>query len=307
MTEAELFLRTGTLEPDRARCLRPVTLPPFKIDVGPYHKVQYVIELVGKQLIPSASAMQLISPRAKASMGEPEVYVMIPGQQRWRALWQGEDALTFDSLAFAWDLVSTRGHITRESAGELLRRAEEIAMPLNRRAIPLRTPEETEAAAKNLVEVKNNLDIGMDAALEPSVDIFQTENVLKTAYALGYRIRDNGLLEWRQQGWEEALLTLYPLGSANDFDMNRTPAVSGIGIGFSVPCSPSPAEVLERLFESLSNLQSALGGTAHDDEGDSLDEKRRAELRQVMQHALDAFSRIGLAPGSPEALRLFEP
>lgn len=305
MTEAELFATLGTLEATWP--LAPVKLPPYKPDIGPYHKVQFVIELVGRQLIPSQAAIQLLSAAARASLGEPEIYVMVPGQPRWRTLWTGDDSIAFDSLAFAWDLVSSRGHLTAQSAHQLLRRAEEIGKPFARRAIPLKSPEEAEAAAKNLVEVKNSLDIGMDAALEPSVDVFQTADLLKAAYGLGFRLRDSGLLEWRQQGWEEALLAIYPLGAAVAFDLKRWPTVGGVGIGFSVPCSPSPFEVLERLFQTLDGLQARVGGVVSDDEGHPLDAKRRGELTQVLESALEAYRQIGLTPGSSEALRLFEP
>lgn len=308
MREAELFKFAGErFDVVPAAALKPISLPPFSPDVGPYHKVQYVIEIVGPSLIPAATAHHFLERRARASLGTPEIYVMTPGQKRWAALWSGDQSPAYDSLAFAWDLVSSRGPLRAEAASELMRRVEEVARAIQRRAIPLRTPEECAAAAENLLNVKESLDIGMDASIEPAVDTYHALDVIRAAYVLGFTLKDSGLLEWRQQGWPEALLTMYPLGAAEEFDPKKHPEISGIGIGFSVPCNPSPQEALERLFEAASKMQNAIGGRLRDEDGIEIDDPRKRAIFDALEGSLNAFQGIGLTPGSAEALRLFEP
>jgi hypothetical protein len=308
VTEAQLFAWLGEeLAADSESALTPIPLSHQGPDTGPYLKVQFVIELVGKEFIPGAAAKELIQPGTRAAFGDPEVYVMVPGQERWRALWTGDDALAYDSLAFAWDLVSLRGELSSGSARELYARAEKLALSMNRRAVPLRPLDDVDSAAANLRAVQESLDIGFDASVLPAIGAFETIAVIRAAYSLGYRLSASGLLEWRRQGWGEALLTLYPLGSPESFDPKRWPTVSGVGIGFSVACSPAPRETLERLFSTLDGMVARLGGVAADDEGAPLGDAERATLRGAMAAALRAFEQVGLEPGSPEALRLFEP
>lgn len=308
MTETQFFaLNGGPILPDPALALKPISLPPFKPDAGPYLKVQFVVELVGRDLIPASAAQEILSASAKAALGEPDVFVMSPGQNRWRLLWSGDTALGYDSIAFAWDMVTPRGKLSQNSAAELVRRLEVIAKGLGRRAVPLRPLDETAGAVANLEEIKKSLDIGMDAALEPAVDVFSTSAVLSAAYKLGYALKDSGLLEWRQQGWPEPLLTLFPLGSVPDFDSAKYPTLSGVGIGFSVAACPAPKEVLSRFFDTLDGLHNQLGGVARDEEGNELTPEFRAVLEKAMDAALAAFAQVGLEPGSAECLRLFEP
>lgn len=306
MSEAELESAVGEpLIPGGTAALKPVDLPPFKPDEGPYHKIQYIIELVGRQLVPADSARAFLEPKNRKALGEPDIYVMAPGQKRWRRLWSGDDAITYDSLAFAWDLVTGRGLLNKKAAKELWKRTEDIGKSLSRRAVPLPPPEEAAQAAENLKEIIESLDIGVDASVRSNAAL-DTKRVVKAAYALGFRLGKSGLLEWRLSGWPEALLALYPLGSATEFNPNKQPSLEGVGIGYSVPCSPAPQQVLERFFSSIDYLCETLGAEAFDDEERNLTAERREELRSNLRVALDTYKRIGLEPGSPEALILFE-
>ncbi|MCH8273795.1 MAG: hypothetical protein IH851_03310 [Armatimonadetes bacterium] len=308
MTEERLFALLGKrLEADPKRSLKPVRLPPYDPEGGPYHKVQYVIELVGTQLIPGDAARRLLKSRHKSSLGDPEIYVMVPGQRRWKALWTGEDAITYDSLALAWDLVSSRGALSEGPAKELWKRAERVAKSWKRRAMPLPPPEDAAKAAQNLKAVQESLDVGVHVLLRTRSGAIPTQAAIEAAYSLGFRMRANDLLEWWQSGWSEPILWIHSMDEDGTFRPSQRSSIPGLAVGYSVPCSPSPEEVMERTFLAADGLAGQLGASVFDDEALPLSPKRRTEMRSNLQGALDTFDRIGLTPGSPEALRLFEP
>lgn len=305
MTESELFAAIGReLTLDSAIALKPVSLPPFKPDVGPYHKVQYVIELVGKQFIQSSHAKALLEAKAKSGLGDPEIYVTVPGQSRWMALWTGDDALAYDSLAFAWDLISEKGCLSSATASELWKRAEEVAKPLSRRAIPLPPPDQVDSAAANLQQIKAAFDIGIDLMIDaPYNTPLDTAAAVEAAYAVGFRLGASGLLEWKQQGWQEPLLTILPT------DGDEIPiggGLSGLTIGFSFATSPAPDGVLERLFSAAKEIASASGARVTDSDGRLLSPELETELRSNLNAALDSFEAAGFQSGTSEAMRLFE-
>ncbi|MER3413649.1 MAG: hypothetical protein C4341_05320 [Armatimonadota bacterium] len=307
MTEKQLFAALGEeLQADAERSLSPLRLPPFEPSVGPYLTVQYVIELVGRDPIPSAAAKELLSPPAQRSLGQPEVFVMSPLDRRWKVLWQGEEAAAFDSLALAWDLVTPGGKISEASAKTLWERSEQVAFRLNRKAVPMPAPEDAARRAAALEEFRDAMDVGVDLAIIKAGGL-STDVVVKTAYALGYRLGASQLLEYRQSGWPEALLAVFPLGNATAFDPSCHEKLEGVGVGYQVAASPDPEGALRAALHTAKELARACSATVFLEEGEPLTPAGEQMLFQNLSAALDTFEQAGIEPGSPEALRLFTP
>jgi len=305
--ESELFEILGELAPDPAVALAPLTLPPYSPDPGPLHKVQFVIELVGKALIHQSDAQKLLDKRSKAAMGEPLIFAMAPGWKRWQLLTPTTNEKGFDSLCFAWDFVARSGNtLSRKSATELLRRASEIAFSFGRKAVPLRPEEDVDTLAKFWKEFKDGFDAGVSCYLDPVVDGIDTACVMREAYRLGFRLNDKGQLEWRTSAWPTPLLSLDPAGSDTVFNPSKRPSVPGISIGYSLPRSPNPLAALEAMFTAIDHLAQTVGGTPRDEDGELLDEPRKAIMRELVQGATQAMKASGAGPGSQEAMRLFQ-
>lgn len=302
MTERELFAFLGhSLELDSSVALKPPRLPAFRWEIGPLYKVQYVIEFVGGQMIPSAHAKALLDVRQQAAYGYPETFVTVPGQKRWRKLWAGDDAVVYDSLAFAWDFIKKGRFLTLQSASELLQRCERLAQSWNRRAIPLPHPKDVDAVVKNLLDIQNSLDIGVELFLP----FQETLQVLLTGYRLGFRLYESGVLEWRVMGWEGALLEVRSYDEHESFDLISHPNIEGISIGYSLPRSPSPSEVLERLFDAAEVFAEVGNVSIEDADGRLFTEKVKSDYRENLRKALEQYKIIDLEPGSPEALKIF--
>jgi hypothetical protein len=287
--------------------LAPVSLPPYHPHDGPLRKVHYVIELVGPHLIPSAEVKTLLESAAKSSLGDPEIFVKTPGHSQWRTLWVGDDSLAYDSVALVWDIVGSRGALSRLSAEELLRRCEHVGSGMQRKALATPLPEDIERLGSFLEGVRENLDIGVDLYIRSDTADLPLKDVLLLGYDLGLRLRDSGLLEWRQSGWDLPLFAMYPLGEAIDFDPISIPLIPGLGLGFSVPCSPNPMEVMERLIEAGEALAQRLGGSVYDDSGDLLTNSNKRLLFENLKMGIEALRNAGIEAGSREAMSLFEP
>lgn len=306
MNEQQFFKLIGReLSPDPSRALRPISMPTWEPESGPYHKVQYVIELVGPNLIPAIQAKSLLEQRTRGSLGHPEIYVMVPGEKHWKTLWTGDDAMTYDSIAFAWDLVAKRGTLSSANAKELWSRCDKLGAQWTRRAIPMPPPDEVDAAAQRLKSIRDSLDVGVDVSVQKEYGPMETMRAVEEAYALGFRFGASGLLEWKSQGWPEPLLWVYPIADDSALSVDGG-GIEGLAIGYSLPCSPSPLDVLERLFESADAIARATGSSAFDPDGYPLTESARAAMRKSVQLGAKTLTDLGLRPGSAEALRLFE-
>ncbi|MCW5945566.1 MAG: hypothetical protein KIT74_00875 [Fimbriimonadales bacterium] len=306
MNEQQFFKLIGReLFPDPAKALRPVSMPAWEPEVGPYHKVQYVVELVGPSLIPAVQAKALLEPKTRAGLGDPEIYVMAPGAKRWKSLWTGDDSMNYDSIAFAWDLVGKRGTLSNANAKELWTRCDKLGAPWTRRAIAMPPPDEVDQAASRLRAIQESFDVGVDVTVQKEFGSLPTMTAVEEAYAIGFRFGDSGLLEWKSQGWPAPLLWVYPISDDSALSLEDQ-RIEGIAIGYSLPCSPSPVDVLERLFESSDAIGKATHSSVYDTDGNPLTETARNAMRDSVRLGAKTLTDLGLRPGSAEALRLFE-
>jgi hypothetical protein len=304
MTEEQLFALAGKkLEPLPSKSLKPVSLPPLLVSPMPLYKVQFVIELVGASLLPGEGVRQLLERQTYRALGAPEIFVKIPGRVPWVLLHPLEDSLAYDSLAFAWDMVSPNGALSVSSAMELYRRTEAWAKIWERRAIPLPHPQEVGEVVQNLLNIRENLDFGLCffASYPQGQDCL---TLIERAYQLGFRMQAGGWLEWRLPGWEDALLEIKTIEGDGSFDLKARSHTQGLSIGFRVPCSPAPLEVFDRALETTLVL-SKHGGEALTEDSEPLREENAWQYREWLKEAVQMLTHVGAEPGSREARRLF--
>jgi hypothetical protein len=295
----------GPLQPDPAVALRPpANLPRPKS--GPLHKVQYVIELVGPHSVLASSAAALLSPQWVAALGEPQMYAMAPSDTEWRPLTTNATG-SYDSIALTWDIVSPRGELTSAAAEHLQRAVEQFAPSIQRRVMPLPIPADIDKTKRQLVQLRDNLDVGFGMAVLPPAGIPERA-VWTTCARLGMDIGPTGEFEWRVPGWNLPLLSVSPLGPADQFSLRAVQASAvhpALSLGFNVPTNPGPAETLEACFQVADALAASCAGTVIDENDRPLTEKSKNTYRENLKEAIHALTSVGFAPGSPEALRLF--
>lgn len=304
MTEEQLFSFIGRrLEPDAQKKLPTISLPVLSEPQRHIYKIQYVIELVGPSLLPGDGVRKLVEKQTHKALGCPEIFVKIPGKRYWILLHPLEDSLTYDSLAFAWDMVTPKSALSKGSAHELFRRVEVWGKTWERRAISIPHPRDIDEVVHNLQDIRDNLDFGFCVFVSystPQSSLF----VIERAYQLGFRMQPNGVLEWRVPGWDYSLLEMRTLEGEGDFNPRAAPFLQGISVGFRVPCSPSPLEVFDRALETAHACAQDVGEVITED-SERVSKENTHQYREWLREAVDILTRVGAPPGSAEALRLF--
>lgn len=294
------------LQPDPTVALKPFSPPVTK--PGPVHKVQFVVELVGPRTMPADTVRACLTPQWKGALGDPEIYVMAAADDRWRTLQVGDQAVAYDSLAFAWDFVSPRGSLSIASAQSLLGVSEQFAKAISRRAMPLPPPADVEAAVKAVEDAAQDLDIGVGLSIFPRGDAIPEKSVWLACTALGLQVGGSGLFEWTVPGWEDPILTMSSLGPKETFSLAAVVAGDahpGLSVGYRVARCPNPVAALEACLRIAAYFEQRLGTFTLDDSDEPLDERGRQRLIGYHGQAVAALRAVGLEPGSPSALKVF--
>lgn len=303
---ATLFGTDSLLDPAVALDLNSIRLPSDK--PGPLTKVQFMIEIVGPRSVPSAAALSILDSPWREGLGEPEVYVMGAMDSAWRAPMRPDPAGSLDSIVLVWDYLSRRGSLCRAAAERLLQTAERFANGLQRRAMPLPTPDMVDRIVATLQDLREGLDIGFEVGVAPVTgDLIETE-IWRSCLRLGLQLAPDGTFGWRSPKHPLPLLTVASWDEGAHFSLSGARAGSphsAIGVGFNVPTCPDPEAVLKACFHVAQTLANAQSAVAIDDEGRPYDAGMRASAQSALQQAIEALRRSALTPGSRECLKLF--
>jgi len=295
------------LQPDPAVALRPVQIP-IRKRPGPSPRLQFVIEFVGPRSVSASAAAALLSPDWKSALGEPEIYAMSQADVEWRPLTQ-TGAGSYDSLAIAWDLLTLRGQLSKQSAQHLLQTAERFAEQIRRRAMAMPVPDDVPKAISQIKQVEEHFDAGASVlVLANSREVNEYELWVWCA-KLGLTSNlTEGTFDWLVPASPLPLFSVSPVGDTESFSLEgaqRGDRHEGVLLGFSVPRSPEPMAGLEAMFAAASFLGGKMPGKVYDENNRELTDRSRQTMRQELAEAVEAMTKLGFAPGSPECLKTF--
>lgn len=274
---------------------------------GPLHRVQFVIEFVGPRSVAAGGAAHLMEPNWNGALGNPEIFSMRASDLSWQRLVPSADG-SYDSIALAWDLITTKGNLTSASAKNLLRMAEEFGPYISRRAMPMPPPADIDAQVKSLLRTRESLDIGVTLTVA-AASSFRERDLWVECSRLGLEFVHGGF-DYRCPSSDEPLVTVTPYGNVETFSLaavQRGDVHAGLTIGFHVPLSVAPTQGLEATFRTADHLAQNLGGEVLDDSDQRLTESSRQSLRSELRKALTMFAQAGMTSGSPEVIRLYRP
>lgn len=282
--------------------------PPFKAEaIGPEHKVQFVVELVGPRSLASANASTLLDAQWSSALGNPEIFGMAPADRDWQPL-RRSDQGSLDSLALCWDLISEQGELTSQAAAHLFHVAESFGAQVQRRAMPLPPPADVNRAVSVLREIRDGLDIGVEILMVPKGPDFCERDVWIALSSLGFDLAPSGFFEMSAPGANGPLVTITPSGGQDAFKMSSVETgVShpGLIIGFSVPLSADPVYSLEGSLKTADYLCKTLDAMAFNDADQALGPTVKNELSANLLAAVRALMGAGIEPGSRAAQKLF--
>jgi len=288
-----------------------VALPPISLSdlpkIGPLYTVEYVIELVGPKSIPAAAVTGLLQADWQSALGNPGIWVMAAMDQSWKAASSSAQG-SFDSLALTWEYLSGRGNLSSASAAHLLSVAEKFGQAVERRAMPIPPPQDVDRQVRALAEARDALDIGFSLAVANAQGWMLEKDIWVQCARLGLTLGGDGVFGWQVQGWPEPLVSVTPLGRALGFSLGavqRGDAHAGIGIGFSVPLSPSPSASLDACFHIARVFAQVFTALILDEEGHPLTIQSESMYRRNIGEAERSLEQAGLKAGSAEAAKLF--
>jgi hypothetical protein len=226
--------------------------------------------------------------------------------------WQPLTATTagsYDSLAIAWDLLSDKGQLSVQSAQHLVATAEKFAEALQRRAMPMPVPEDIPKAISQIKQVSDNFDAGISILVLPNSQRVSEFELWVWCAKLGLTPNlVEGTFDWIVPGSPLPLFSVSPVGETESFTLDgaqRGDQHDGILLGFSVPRSPEPLAGLEGMFKAADFLAEKMWGKVYDENSSPLTDRTKQTMRSQLADAAAALQKLGFAPGSPEALRLF--
>lgn len=293
------------LRPDPSVALVSPVVDP--IIPGPAHRAQFVVELVGPRSVPAAQIAPLIQPQWYEALGRPELYCMSPADARWQPLTPRIDG-SYDSVSAAWDVLSPRGVLSSGAASRLLQSCEQFAHAVNRRALGLPEPGEIDQVARALLQVRDQLDIGVSIAVFPRTARILERDLWIACAALGLEFSSEGAFVWRSPLHPSPLFSVTPIGDTEAFSLRAVQSGTdheGVTVGFSLPLCPSPMTAFDGAVTAADTIARQIGGAAFDDSARPLSAKVRDELRRDLGQGVSMMERANLKPGSASALKIF--
>lgn len=291
------------LRPDPA-----IALPRFRSGVshapGPIHRLQYVIELVGPRTVPAFAASMLRDKSWFAALGEPQLYCMAAKDVAWQSLTDSRDG-AYDSLALCWDLVGPRGALGSRAAQHLLDTAAKFGEQIQRRALPMPTPSDVDAAVQWVRRAKVELDSGFALLLHPRSGSFDEKSVWIACANLGLEFANGGFV-WRDQDSGEVGFNVTP-DTEDSFSLGNVQTGRTHGalmLGFHLPVTPNPPAALEGMIEAARTLADRLHGLVLTEDGGPFGPQEEASSRRAVGEAAQAMEQAGVPPGSLAALML---
>lgn len=293
------------LGPDpRYQLKLPAVQPPVP---GPKHRTQFVVELVGPRTVPASMAAGLLHPQWFGALGQPDIYALRPADTDWEPLIPNPNG-SYDSIALAWDILSDRGVLSSQAAAHLFAVATQFATEIQRRAMPMPTPEQIDAVARGLREAQDILDIGISLMVAPPTGSVAERDIWIWCSKLGLEFSGEGSFDWRSPSHPMPLFSITPIGFTDSFSLGQVQANTrheGVTLGFSVPLCPEPMAALEGAFAAADILGKQLGGIVANEDGDALHPRMRDTIRRDLQRAVTLMGQQRLHPGSSAALSLF--
>jgi hypothetical protein len=295
----------GPLQVDPAIAIRTddIEIPSF---TGPSPKTQLVIEWVGPKSITAQSFQAILDPRWHEALGRPELWVMASADVVWRMPIPSD--ASYDSVACAWNFEGHGGELSPTSATHLLNALTQFVEPLGRRAMPMPVPQDVPEAIREMKQIQENLDVGIELGIVPNRGEISEADVWKAAVALGFDLGPDQVFDLRTSTYPLPLLTIASWDEPFRFSLDavqRGKSHSAIGIGFSIPRSPDPQRVFPKMMHAAQQLALKLDAVLLDDQERPMTATAEGRMRKDVLLAAQTLAKFGVKPGSAAALRLF--
>lgn len=311
---AERVVGTQASE-DVSHLLPPLTVAPEPAarDYGPRPWLEYVVDLAGAAPCSRAHLLSVLTDQALEDLGGPELYGRAVGEDAWTFARAAGVPDELADLAVGWNLAPRAGD--PPGAWELRRQKEQLSRllrPLDRRPRARETTERAAERGAELVRLREDWDVGVALVLRaPWLRRYDTRELWDAAYALGMKWGHLELFHWQNRPGlpgDAHLFSLWSVEAPGTFTPEWVAAgmsVPEIALGFSVPRSPDPLGVFDRMVAAGRYFQSRLGGKLLVGQVAIASERTLQLWRGRVHTAATELTAAGFPPGSAKALQLF--
>ena len=294
------------------------TQSPQPILIGPQPTLEMCVEIRGEEgkenesIRRDALLIALEQGAWRERMGAFSLWgAMRPGWPYFRILPGARVPAEFRILTISLPLAELPGDNLTEMVhrvDQLLYSTEEWASLLHRRALMTEPPRETALKAARLIGLKERFARSMEMRLVATSRPYDLRSVWRGVYSLGFLWGNLDLFYWHDPIKQTPLFTLSALGDEGYFLPERVAeggSVPGISLSFDLPTCSVPLAVYDRMAIALVYLRDQWGGRPQTASGGVLDGEGLEESRGALEFLVREMEAAGIAPGSPEAARLF--
>jgi hypothetical protein len=300
---------------DATHLLPPLTVPstPAARDYAPRPWLEHVIDLLGPEPCSRSRLLSLLEPRTMETLGHPELYGRPVGEETWTFVRAEGVPEAFADLAMGWNMAPRSGEAP--TVHDLRRFREHLAFrlrPLARKPRPRELPEQAVERGAELARLREHWDVGVALVLRaPWLRHYDSRDLWDAAYALGMRWGHLEIFHWHNRRGlpgDEHLFSLWSLEAPGTFAPELVAAgmtVPEVALGFSVPRSPDPLGIFDRMVAAGRYMRSRLGGKLLVGPVAIASASTLRLWRGRVQTAAAELTAAGFTPGDPRTMQLF--
>ena len=226
----------------------------------------------------------------------------------WVDLEEASSADRFSDLVVSVQMVDRRGPVTESELTRTNSLVYELAEELNRKFQFDMTVEEAIDQALRLDHFCQRHDVLVIvniAAQEGSE--FAGNDIQRIAERSRMQIGDMGMFHFLDPRTGHSRFTMANRFEPGNFDLTalKTFSTRGLTLFMSMPRVPDPLAVFDEMIAVAQYAASELSGELRDPDGGKIGESGVEKIRQQVTDIGELFHRVGIVPGSEEALRLF--
>ena len=285
----------------------PVTAE-FDDDLGWPLKIDYWARVPGSEPITCHDVLSVYR-RHELDLEHPH---LIHGRSYpsnvWVDLEEASSADRFSDLVVSVQMVDRRGPVTESELTRTNSLVYELAEELNRKFQFDMTVEEAIDQALRLDHFCQRHDVLVIvniAAQEGSE--FAGNDIQRIAERSRMQIGDMGMFHFLDPRTGHSRFTMANRFEPGNFDLTalKTFSTRGLTLFMSMPRVPDPLAVFDEMIAVAQYAASELSGELRDPDGGKIGESGVEKIRQQVTDIGELFHRVGIVPGSEEALRLF--
>ena len=226
----------------------------------------------------------------------------------WVDLEEASSVDRFSDLVVSVQMVDRHGPVTESELTRTNSLVYELAEELNRKFQFDMTVEEAIEQALRLDYFCQRYDmlvIVNIAGREGSE--FAGNDIQRIAKRSQMQIGDMGMFHFLDPRTDHSRFTMANRFEPGSFDSAtlETFSTRGLTLFMSIPRVPDPLTVFNEMMAVVQYAASELAGELFDPDGGEIDESGVEKIRQQITDINELFHRVGIVPGSEEALRLF--